>query len=267
MSAATVALVRAHFRSAVSYRIRTILSLLGIVVSVIPVYFVAEALQSTMEASIHGYGGRYFSFLIVGMISLSFVASAATELPDTIHGGIRNGTLEALLSTPAGLPQVLAGMTGYGFLWTGARALVLLLAAWVLGADPVWSRLVPGLLVLGLIVATHIPFGLMAGAMVLAFRTAGPLPNGILALSGLLGGVYYPTEVVPSWLEELTRGLPLTYGLRALRRTFLEGEGLGAVAGDLAVLVLFGAALWAAAILLFRAALTYSRRSGTLAQY
>ena len=60
----------------------------------------------------------------------------------------------------------------------------------------------------------------------IAFRTAGPIPRGIVLISTFLGGVYYPTHIVPGWLENISAALPLTYGLRALRRVLLDGAAL-----------------------------------------
>jgi len=47
----------------------------------------------------------------------------------------------------------------------------------------------------------------------------------------------------------------------------LEGVGLGAVAGDLAILVALTALLLAIGSVIFVAALNFARRRGTLAQY
>lgn len=261
------ALVRAGWRTARTYRLDLVLSVGGLLVSIVPVYFIADALHPTMAASIRGEGGEYFAFLVVGMVAFSFVSTAVTRFPGAIGSAVRTGTLEALFSTPARIHELLAGLSGYGFLWTAAKGALFLLAAWVLGAEFTWGRLPTALFLLALIVAAHLPFGLMAAASQLAFRTAGPMPKVVIGLSALLGGVYYPTRVIPGWLEGLSAAFPLTYGLRALRQTLLEGRSLAAVAGDLAVLLVFTAGLTAIGLYAFRSALGYARRCGTLAQY
>lgn len=264
---AVAALVRASWRTEKTYRTDLVFSLAGLLLSVVPLYFVADALQPTMAEAIRAEGDQYFGFLIVGMVALSFLSTAVNRLPNALASSVKTGTLEALFSTPAGFPKLLAGMSGYGFLWTGLRSLLLLAAGVLLGAEFAPGRLPAGLLVLGLVVLTHLPFGLLGAAAVLAFRTTGPFPKIVVASSSLLGGVYYPTHVIPSWLEHLSTAVPLTYGLRALRRVWLEGETLAAVAGDLAILCLFLAGLTAAGWIAFTAALRYSRREGSLSQY
>jgi ABC-2 type transport system permease protein len=260
-------MVRASWISAASYRINIVLSLLSLIATVIPVYFISGALQPVMADAISQQGGQYFGFLIIGMVVFLYLTDAVNALPGIVQGGIHSGTLEAMFTTPTSLPVLLGGMMAYGFLWITARAAVLLTGAWVLGMQIAWGQLFTAFAILLLIVLAYIPVGMIGAALVLAFRTTGPLPGAVLLLSGLLGGVYYPTHVIPSWIRYVSDIVPLTYGLRALRRTLLEGEPLRAVSGDVTILALFAAALLAVGSYALVLAFRYSRRAGTLAQY
>lgn len=262
-----VALVEASWLTARSYRVGLIVSLAWLVASVIPIYFIANALQPVMAIAIAREGTQYFGFVLLGTIALSFVVTALTALPNAIGSGIASGTLEALLATPTPVPAIVAGLTGYGFLWTLLRGALLLAAGAVLGARIDWGHALPAMLILGMIILSYFPFGLIAGALVLAFRTTGPLAQGVIVASSLLGGVYYPTSVIPSWLRQLADLMPLTYGLRALRHVLLDGASLIAVRQDLMMVLLFMVTLGALGVGAFAAALSYARRTGSLAQY
>jgi ABC-2 type transport system permease protein len=269
MMAATkaLALVRSNWQAAVSYRVNMTLSMASLLVALVPLYFVARALDPLMAESIAAQGGDYFSFLLVGMVVFTFLNTAVNTLPGALRGGISNGTLEAMLATPTSLPTLLSGMMGYGFAWTGVRALILFTGGVVLGMQLAFGMLVPALVILCLIILAYVPFGLMAAASILAFRTPGPVPALALLLSALLGGVYYPTQVIPSWIQHVSAFVPLTYGLRALRRTLLDGAPLTAVATDVLVLVGFTVVLFALGSSALVLALRHSRRAGTLAHY
>lgn len=260
-------LIRASWRTALSYRLSMVLSLVSLILTVVPLFFVARALQPVMAESIATQGGEYFGFLLVGMIAYLFLQAAVNSVPGVISSGISTGTLEALLGTRASLPSLLLGLIGYRFIWTAVRALVLLVAGLVLGVQLAWSQGLQSILIVALIVLAYLPFGLLGAALILAFRTTGPLLSAVLILSGLLGGVYYPTTVIPSWIQRLSDVVPLTYGLRALRRTLLEGMPFSAVANDVITLVGFVVLLTALGLLVLSEALHYARRSGTLAQY
>ena len=264
-----LALVQASWRTQRSYRVSMVLSILSLGVTVLPVYFVSKALQPYAAESIANQASNYFGFLVVGFIALIFVSTTVGSIPDAIGSGIGTGTLEALLSTRASIPSLLAGMVGYSFVWSSVKAVLFLLLAMILGLHLSLAASFSGILILVLIVLAHIPFALMAASLVLAFRTTGQIPSIVMIASGLLGGVYWSmsAKIIPPWVHTLGAYVPLAPGLRALRQTLLNGASLSAVAPDLMLLLGFIVMLNAVGFLMFIEALRYARRTGTLAQY
>jgi ABC-2 type transport system permease protein len=262
-----LALLGAQWRVALSYRLQTFISFAGLIVTVVPLYFIAQAVQPVMAESIRAEGGSAFGFLLVGMSVMLLVAVALSAVPSALASGIGSGTLEAMLSTPTSMPTLLVGISAFPLVMAGLRAGVLLAGGWLLGAEMSLGALPIAVLILALIVLAHASIGLISGAMVLAFRTAGPLSRFVVVASSLLGGVYYPTHVIPSWLQAVSEFLPLSYGLRALRPVLLQGAPLASVARDLLILVGEAAFLFALGAALLALASRYARRQGTLAQY
>ena len=83
-----LAMLRASWLSASSYRLGMILSIAGLVVAVLPMYFVAGAIQPLIADRIAGEGGHYFGFLVVGMLAFSFLSMAVNGLAGAIGSGI-----------------------------------------------------------------------------------------------------------------------------------------------------------------------------------
>lgn len=261
------AMLRASWLTAVSYRVNTIFSILGLLIGIIPTFFITNALQGTMGNAIQNEGGNYFAFIIIGLVAITFVAQGLNALPGAVGGAVSSGTLDTLLSAPASPVTVFAGLTSYGYAWTLVRAIITVGAGAVLGANIAIGRVPAALFLILLITLAYVPFGMMSAAMVVAFRTPSPLNQGVLLASTLLGGVYYPTHVIPSWIQNLAAVVPLTYGLRALRRVILEGVPLTGVARDVGTLLLFIVVLSAIGMSLLLWAFRYARRAGTMSQY
>jgi ABC-2 type transport system permease protein len=261
------ALIRASWLSASSYKLGVVFSFGSLILSVIPIFFVTRALQTTMADVIKGQGDQYFAFLIIGLIALNIVTSTIYALPGGLQNATSTGTLEALLATPTSVTAMLIGLSGYEVLFSLVRSLVMLLTAAVLGAQIEWLRLGASLPIIGLVVLAHLPIAIVTAAMVLAFRTRGPLPQVVLMLSSFLGGVYYPTTVIPGWIESISAFIPLTYGLTALRAILLEGRSIASVWREISILLAFTVVATVLSALAFRSALRYARRVGNLAQY
>jgi len=121
--------------------------------------------------------------------------------------------------------------------------------------------------IIALTVLAHLPVGIITAAMVLAFRTRGPLPQIVMLASSFLGGVYYPTTVIPGWIKSISAFLPLTYGLTSLRAVLLEGQSITSVWRELLILGGFTIVAFVVSVAAFNAALRYARRIGNLAQY
>lgn len=262
-----IAFARRDLLVAASYRTGMVMSVLGLLVVIVPAYFIAGALQPVAAPVIGDEGGDYFAFLIAGMATYQFVATAISTVPVSLGSGLRTGTFEFLMTTPTRLHTILGGMLAYPFLWSVLRATALLSTAALLGAQFGFDRLVMAILIWALIVLAYVPFGLLASAMVLLTRTAGPLPTAVLAVSTFLGGVYYPTHVIPSWLGDISAIVPLTYGLRALRRVMIDDRALAEVWPDLKILLALTAGLLAVGVVAVVAAFRHARRAGSLGQY
>jgi ABC-2 type transport system permease protein len=250
-----------------TYRIELLMAVVGMAVMLTATFFFTGALQGTMAKPIRQEAGDYFSFVLIGMIAVTMMQTAVSTLPGAIAGGIRSGTLEAMLATPTRLPWLLAGMSSYAFGWSMLRCVLLLAGGLLVGAHVAWGAVPMAIVVFALLLVPYIAIGVVTSAAVLAFRTAGPIPQAVIVGSTLLGGVYYPTRIIPGGLQRISDMLPLSYGLRALRQVLLAGGGLGDIWPDVRMLLLMAATGSALAVAAFGLALQHARRTGTLAQY
>ena len=262
-----LALIRVNWLTYTSYRMNVVFSMVSLVALFIPVYLVSGALQPVVARSIENEGGVYFGFLITGLAVTQVLNVAARGLPNSVLGGINSGTLEALFATPTPLPHLLVGMTGYGLLWALIRATLLVGGFLIVGGSLALAGLPVAAGILVLLVLAYFSVGVVAASMILVFRTSGPFLPGVLSAFSLLGGVYYSTSVIPSVVRPLAAFVPLTYGLRAFRRTLLSGDPFSAVARDVWILAVFAVVLLSVSLLIFVWSLRYARRAGSLAQY
>jgi ABC-2 type transport system permease protein len=262
-----LALARASWLAASSYRLGLVISIAGMAVSFVPMYFVANAIQPLVADSIADQSDQYFSFLVVGVGMLSLITATAATLPGAISGSISSGTFEALIATPVTMTRLVAGLSSYAVIWSGFRTAVLLWGAVLIGAQVFQGGIPVSLLSVALLMLCYFSVALVASALILIFRTSGPLVTATIALSGLLGGVYYNTESIPSWIQTLSDFVPLTYGLRAARKALLSNAPWQEVSGDLFILAGMTVVLLTIGAACFQYGLRHSRKAGTLAQY
>ncbi len=263
-----LAVARAYTRGMLTYRTRTLVSLLSVLVAVVPVYFVAGALQPLAAKAIASESTEYFTYLIVGSVASFVVAEALSAIPSLVNSYITSGTLEQILTTPIRWPSLIGGLSVYGFLWVTMRAVVLLVTAWVWATSTIaWARAPEFVLVMAMLALTYIGVGLVAASLVLLVRSSLFIPQVVGALSALLGTVYFPRSVLPPAFAPYSAVIPTTPALRAARQMLLLDAPFATVLPDVLQL-----AAWTVVSLLigggcFHLALRHARRAGTLTQY
>ena len=81
-------------------------------------------------------------------------------------------------------------------------------------------------------------------ATVLPSSASGtPVAGPIAFVLAMLGGCLWPLDIVPGWLAGAGRATPHLWAVEGLQRTAVEGAGLAAVAGSVAVLAAVGLVL------------------------
>jgi ABC-2 type transport system permease protein len=83
----------------------------------------------------------------------------------------------------------------------------------------------------------------------------------------IVGGAYFPIDMMPASMQKIALVNPITYCLDALRMMMLQGYSVVTIAKPLATLLGIVAIFLPVSLGLFAAAVRKGRREGTLMQY
>jgi ABC-2 type transport system permease protein len=110
-----------------------------------------------------------------------------------------------------------------------------------------------------------IGIGTMAAILPLLYVERGAQMTFVLqSVILVVSGVYYPVEVLPPWMQALSRLSPATYILDGVRAGLLDGAPVSAVMGDIVPLAIMGAVFIPAGLWAFGRAERYAKRTGKL---
>ena len=83
-----------------SYKLRFLMQFIGIFFSTALSFFLSELIGSGISNKLAGYGGDYFSFVIIGIALTDYLSVSLEQFSDEIRSAQLEGTLETLLVTP-----------------------------------------------------------------------------------------------------------------------------------------------------------------------
>ena len=228
-------------------------------------FYVARFVDSPQLSSSLPQGGSYFAFSLIGFVFLDYLNAAMDTFDNSLIEARDSGTLEHLLVTQSSLPIILAGSAIYPFVATTLRIAVYLAWGAILFGFPL--RGANWLAVVAVLLATLLAFsglGILSASYLLLFKRGNPAKWFLLGVSGVTGGMLFPVNVLPDWLQFIARFNPVTYALEAMRSAMLGSATLHSVAQPLLLLILFAAFLLPTSMATFAWALRRTKTTGTL---
>ncbi len=197
-------------------------------------------------------GSRYIDFLVPGLIGLNLLSTGMWGIAFPIANWRQNKLLRRMIATPMKRSDFLLALMLARLVW-----LVLEVAA-ILG----FGALAFGTIVRGswpafvlVTVATTLSFsamGLLVAVRARTIEAVSGLMNVVSLPMWLLSGSFFSAERFPAVMQPLVQALPLTAANTALRAIMNEGAGLAAVTPQLALLAVWGALSFFAALRWFR---------------
>jgi ABC-2 type transport system permease protein len=250
-----------------TYPLAFALQFVGILFSVFMFYFLSQFLGGAIADRVEIGQGGYFPFVLLGVAFTGYFSVGLNRFADALSTAQVTGTMEALLMTPSRLSVVVVGSVMYDYVYTTLRVILFLAMGVVLGVrfpDANWTAAGASLV---LAITAFASIGIMAAGFTMVFKRGNPIIWLVSNLVSLLGGVYYPVASLPAWLQLISRALPITYALDAMRGALLDGATWGELAPDMLVLAGFCLVLFPLSLVTFRAAVHKARVDGSLTQY
>lgn len=212
--------------------------------------FVVNPVSINVESIVSGEGSS-FDFVAPGFIAMNVMMSGLTALGAALARERESGTLDGVLMSPISRTSIILGKTVAhtirNLLQGGITiAIAILIFGITIRGNPF---LIVSILILGTI--SFLGIGIVATAIAKEQESA-QLILGLLQFPMMfLSGVLFPVEQMPSILQTVSKMLPLTYAVDALRKVMILGVGIEAIILPITILVILGVVTMALGVPLF----------------
>jgi len=261
------AFVVRDFRIEAGYKANFVMNLGESLVLIVFFYFLGELVATSTAGSLRNQGYGYFPFALIGLAFARYFNLMLRMFSDSIRLAQVSGCLEAMLSSQTGCVSIVLMSSLYGLIAGAAQLIAIFVAALAFGVDLRTINIVSTMLVFIVSVLIFVAFGVLSAAAVMWLKKGDPITWLLGGFGTILGGAYFPVDVMPRWMQMVAWSMPITYSLDALRETMLKGHSVSMVAKPLGVLTLMAAVMLPLSVSLFYAAVQRGRREGTLTHY
>jgi ABC-2 type transport system permease protein len=213
--------------------------------------------------------GQYLVlYLLIGTLVWRYLSSIFFWVTEVIAIERWEGTIVYTLMAPVPRIVHLVGHTScavvYSMLFTSVILLVTIL---LFDLDMSQANMAGGLVMLLAGSFSFVGIGVMGAVLPLLFPERGAqMTHIIVATLLLISGVYYPVEVLPDFLQTLSKLSPAWYVLQGTRAALLEGAGIEVLWQYIWPLLILALIMVPAGLRIFGQAERYAKRMGKLAR-
>ena len=205
-------------------------------------------------------------YLLIGTLVWSYLAVVFDAIGEMISWERWEGTIEYTFMAPVSRITHMLGTVVFAVVYGLARTgVILAIVALFFNLDLSKANLPAAAIALLVASIGFVGLGIMVATLPLLFTERG-LQMIYIAQSVVLlvSGVYYPVEVMPSWMQLISKISPATYALIGVRDALLEGKTVLELGGVLAPLLITGIVSIPVGLAVLKRAETYAKRTGKL---
>jgi ABC-2 type transport system permease protein len=163
---------------------------------------------------------EYIGLVVVGGAMTAFWLNVLWSMSAQLYWDKDMGNLALYIAAPSSLMAILLGMAAGGLFQTTIRAVVILMAGWLLFGVQ-FSLAYWGLLIVVFLLTMAALYGLgmlFASLFLLFGREAWHISNLLQEPIYLASGFYFPVKALGFWVAAAACLVPLTLGLDAMRQ-------------------------------------------------
>lgn len=209
----------------------------------------------------------FILYLMVGTLVWHYLSMVFDLVSESIQWERWEGTIEYTFMAPVSRLTHLLGQSAFALIYGVLHTAVILAGLAVFfQVDLSRANFASMLLVVIAGSTSFIGLGMLAAVLPLLSPEKGlQMTNIIKAMVLLVSGVYYPIEVLPSWLQPLGRISPATYMLEGMRAALLDGTDVATVlVSSVVPLLVTGAITIPLGLYVFTRAERYAKATGVL---
>lgn len=201
---------------------------------------------------ISSLGIDFIDFFVPGILAMSLMNSGVIGLSTAFVTYREKGILRRIKVTPFSLTSFILARIVTMLIVAVAQAVILIALGRVLYGFDLRGNLFLILLTIMIGGLTFLAIGFALSGIARNTETAASYANLVTFPMLFLSGTFFAVDSLPEWLQGVTRVLPLTYLIDALREVMMRGNGLGEMWTDLLVLLAIFAVAMAVAVRFFK---------------
>ena len=203
-----------------SYKLHFLFTLISPYIVALFLFYMSKSLTDLVDSR---EDGDYFFYVIVGIA----LAEIAIRITNVLNSEIRNYQLTGIFEEIVNLKQPIISIFSYSFIYPITLSLyrsftLLFVAYFFFDLNISFTNIGLVLFALAVVALSSIGIGFIAGAYCIFFKKGNPISTLNSYGTLILGGVFFPSNIFPEYISNISNILPIYHAAEIIRFLFQE---------------------------------------------
>lgn len=246
------------------YRMSFLINIISLLFTLIIFFFINKFFINSVKNAI---SISYFDYIFASFIIFNY-SSGASVIMQKISSEINYGTFEFIANSENSLSDYLLSLTFYNFIIGTLEAGIYF--TFVLLTDAVSLNNSNFISVFIITIISNFIFSsvfIIASSFTVIFKRGNILLFFTSIFESILGGVYFPVNILPVYLQKISVFIPIYYSINAMQKALYENAGIFDLIYEIKILILFLILLFPLSIYIFKKSIYTARKLGNLGEF
>ncbi|MFH1639906.1 MAG: ABC transporter permease [Chloroflexota bacterium] len=199
---------------------------------------------------------NYFQFVVPGVMCMIITFAVLMGIAASITREREDGTIDGIMIAPISRLAIILGKVFSQTVRGLLQAAIVLSLAMLLFGVVIHGSIILVIFLLLLGVFSFIGLGVLVSSLGERQETATTVMVTLQFPMLFLSGVFFPIQQMPGFVQVISRAVPLTYAVQAMRKVIVLGAGIREVLPEIAVMAVFGTVMLIIGVKVFNRAMT-----------
>ena len=199
---------------------------------------------------------NYFQFVLPGVLGMNVTFAILLGVAASIAREREDGTIDGIMVAPVSRLTIILGKSFSQTVRGLAQASIVLTLAMILFRVVIHGNFLLLAFLMLLCVFSFVGLSVFISSLGERQETATAIMVTLQFPMLFLSGVFFPIQQMPGFVQVLSKLMPLTYAVQAMRKVIVMGAGFSDVLPEMVIMATFGAVMLVIAIKTFNRIMT-----------
>lgn len=228
-------------------------------------FFISKYISEISDAR----NDDYFLFVSLGICMIDILSNIAGSQAREIVKMKVSGVIEEIIFLDNNINSTLLAISAYSVFFSMLKFIVYIFFISMFNGNLIipMQNIFLFFMTFSALIVSFISVGMIAGVYALRFHKVGFIPVGFLVISIIFGSAYFPSEILPIYIQKISYLTSFSFGIENLRLLLDQNVDFEAVFFNILFILMLSVIYYSIGLIFLKVSITEIKKSGSFGKF